>query len=135
MIYLLGGSGYVGQAYQTLLTQKGIPFRNLRRAEVDYTNGAVLTAALKQDKPEFLINSAGYTGKPNVDACEATREETLFAKYRNVGGGVMWPMSIRRQRNGEKLYEIYSESVQINKVLKDDLFTLPASLKLLPAPK
>ena len=42
MIYLLGGSGYVGQAYQALLTRKGIPFRNLRRAELDYTNPATL---------------------------------------------------------------------------------------------
>ncbi len=78
MIYLLGGSGYVGQAYQALLTQKGIPFRNLRRAEVDYTNVETLTAALKRDKPEFLINSAGYTGKPNVDACEIHKTECLF---------------------------------------------------------
>jgi hypothetical protein len=62
-------------------------------------------------------------------------EETLFAKYRDVGGGVMWPFSIRRSRNGEKLYEIYSESVQINKNLKDDLFTLPAKLKILPPAK
>jgi dTDP-4-dehydrorhamnose reductase len=78
MIYLLGGSGYVGQAYQALLTKKGIPFRNLRRAEVDYTNVDVLTAALKRDKPEFLINSAGYTGKPNVDACEIHKTECLY---------------------------------------------------------
>jgi len=78
MIYLLGGSGYVGQAYQALLTQKGIPFRNLRRSELDYANGAVLTAALKADKPEFLINSAGYTGKPNVDACEIHKDECLM---------------------------------------------------------
>ena len=78
MIYLLGGSGYVGQAYQTLLAQKGIPFRNLRRAEVDYTDSSVLTAALKRDKPEFLINSAGYTGKPNVDACEIHKAECLL---------------------------------------------------------
>lgn len=62
-------------------------------------------------------------------------EETLFAKYRDVGGGVMWPFSIRRQRNGEKLYEMYSESVQINKNLLDDLFTLPAKLKILPPAK
>jgi dTDP-4-dehydrorhamnose reductase len=78
MIYLLGGSGYVGQAYQAMLTQKGIPFRNLRRADVDYTNAAVLAAELKRDKPEFLINSAGYTGKPNVDACEVHKDECLF---------------------------------------------------------
>ena len=78
MIYLLGGSGYVGQAYQALLTRKGIPFRNLRRADVDYTDPAVLRAALLRDKPEFLINSAGYTGKPNVDACELHKAECLF---------------------------------------------------------
>jgi dTDP-4-dehydrorhamnose reductase len=78
MIYLLGGSGYVGQAYQALLTRKGIPFRNLRRADVDYTQPAVLRAALLRDKPEFLINAAGYTGKPNVDACELHKTECLF---------------------------------------------------------
>jgi dTDP-4-dehydrorhamnose reductase len=78
MIYLLGGSGYVGQAYQALLARKGIPFRNLRRADVDYTNADVLAAALKADRPEFLINAAGYTGKPNVDACELHKSECLF---------------------------------------------------------
>jgi dTDP-4-dehydrorhamnose reductase len=78
MIYLLGGSGYVGHAYQALLTRKRIPFRNLRRAELDYTNGDVLREALLRDKPEFLINAAGYTGKPNVDACELHKHECLF---------------------------------------------------------
>ena len=78
MIYLLGGSGYVGQAYQALLTRKNIPFRNLRRADVDYTNPAVLSASLKADKPRFLINAAGYTGKPNVDAGELHKTECLF---------------------------------------------------------
>ena len=78
MIYLLGGSGYVGQAYQALLARKGIPFRNLRRADLDYTNPAVLSAALRADRPEFLINAAGYTGKPNVDACELHKGECLM---------------------------------------------------------
>jgi dTDP-4-dehydrorhamnose reductase len=78
MIYLLGGSGYVGGAYQALLTRKGIPFRNLRRAEIDYTNGATLRAALLRDRPEFLINAAGYTGKPNVDTCELHKHDCLF---------------------------------------------------------
>lgn len=68
----------MGQAYQALLTQKGVPFRNLRRAELDYTDVTTLTAALKKDRPEFLINAAGYTGKPNVDACEKDRAECLF---------------------------------------------------------
>jgi dTDP-4-dehydrorhamnose reductase len=78
MIYLLGGSGYVGHAYQALLARKNIPFRNVRRAELDYTNRDTLRAALLRDKPEFLINAAGYTGKPNVDACELHKHECLF---------------------------------------------------------
>uniref|UniRef100_UPI00404A3D15 sugar nucleotide-binding protein n=1 Tax=Cephaloticoccus sp. TaxID=1985742 RepID=UPI00404A3D15 len=83
MIYLLGGSGYVGAAYQVLLQRKGIPFRNLRRADFDYTNTSALTELLRTEKPDFLINAAGYTGKPNVDACELHKAECLF------GNGVL----------------------------------------------
>jgi len=78
MIYLLGGSGYVGQAYQALLTQKGVLFKNLRRSDLDYGDVAALTSALRTDRPSFLINAAGYTGKPNVDACELHKTECLF---------------------------------------------------------
>ncbi len=77
MIYLLGGSGYIGTAYKRYFQRKGIPFRSLSRSEVDYTNPATLTAALKAEKPEFLVNAAGYTGKPNVDACEVHKAECL----------------------------------------------------------
>ncbi len=78
MIYLLGGSGYVGQAYQLLLQKKGILFRNVRRAELDYYQPERLADALKAERPEFLINAAGYTGKPNVDACELHKAECLL---------------------------------------------------------
>lgn len=78
MIYLLGGSGYVGAAYQALLARKGLPFRNVRRADFDYTNRVALTELLRRERPEFLINAAGYTGKPNVDACELHKAECLL---------------------------------------------------------
>ena len=29
-------------------------------------------------------------------------EVTRFSKYRDVGGGVMWPFAVERERNGEK---------------------------------
>jgi len=73
MIYLLGGSGYVGQAYQALFSRRGIAFRNVRRADLNYAEAGVLREALAREKPEFLVNAAGYTGKPNVDACEIHR--------------------------------------------------------------
>ena len=78
MILVLGGSGYVGSAFQSLLTRKGIDFRNISRAELDYSDTASLLSLLKDVKPEFLINAAGFTGKPNVDACEVQKAETLF---------------------------------------------------------
>jgi len=78
MIYLLGGSGYVGSAYQALLQRKRLPFRNIRRAEFDYTDQVALTGLLRREKPAFLINAAGYTGKPNVDACELHKSECLM---------------------------------------------------------
>ncbi len=78
MIYLLGGSGYVGQAYQALFRRKAIAFRSLRRSDVDYTRPDTLRQALLRDRPEFLINAAGYTGKPNVDACELHKAECLL---------------------------------------------------------
>ena len=78
MILLLGGSGYVGSAYQALLQRKKIPFRNLRRADFDYANQAALTELLRREKPSVLINAAGYTGKPNVDACELHKSECLL---------------------------------------------------------
>jgi dTDP-4-dehydrorhamnose reductase len=79
MIYLLGGSGYVGRAYQLWLGRQGRPFKIIRRAELDYTQTDKLLAALRADRPEFLINAAGYTGKPTVDACEEHKAECLFA--------------------------------------------------------
>jgi len=62
-------------------------------------------------------------------------EETVFSKYRDVGGGVKWPYDVWRQRNGEKVYEMYSTSVEINKDLKAGLFELPGNIKILPTVK
>lgn len=76
-ILLLGGSGYVGAAFQAYLSGRGLSFRNVSRAEVDYTDRQKLVELLKSEQPSFLINAAGYTGKPNVDACELHKAETL----------------------------------------------------------
>jgi len=37
-----------------------------------------LAEALRADKPDFLINAAGYNGKPNVDTCEMDKTNYLF---------------------------------------------------------
>ena len=77
MILLLGGNGYVGSAIQKNLTGRGLSFTVASRASSDYSNLNVLVKILRELRPEFLINAAGYTGKPNVDACEIHRTECL----------------------------------------------------------
>src|SRR5580700_2835340 len=77
MILLLGGTGYIGQAFAKELSEKGEKFMSLSRREADYTRFDVLLKFLRDNKPEFVVNAAGYTGKPNVDACEAAQADTL----------------------------------------------------------
>jgi dTDP-4-dehydrorhamnose reductase len=77
MIVLLGSTGYVGEAFETALQQRGENFIALSRKQVDYTRFDVLLDFLRANKPSFVINSAGYTGKPNVDACEVAKADTL----------------------------------------------------------
>jgi hypothetical protein len=71
----------------------------------------------------------------NAVTKERDDEVTHFTKYRDVGGGVMWPLQILRERNGEKIYEMFSETVTINQDLRDNLFTLPGNMKVLPKEK
>ena len=77
MILLLGASGYMGQAFCRELDRRGSSFKPLSRAELDYTRFDPLLRFLRETKPAFLINAAGHTGRPNVDACETERAETL----------------------------------------------------------
>ena len=79
MIILLGASGYIGQAFAQSLRQRQLSFAALSRKDLDYARFDLLLNFLREKKPGFLINAAGYTGKPNVDACEAAKADTLAA--------------------------------------------------------
>jgi hypothetical protein len=65
---------------------------------------------------------------------ERIEEVTRFSKYHEAGG-VMWPYSIQRERDGEKIFQMFSDSVTINNDLTDNLFTLPSGMKILNKPK
>lgn len=78
MILLLGGTGYIGEAFEKVLTERGYPFTILSRKSLDYTKFNRLLEFLKQNRPEFVINAAGFTGRPNVDACESAWADTLL---------------------------------------------------------
>lgn len=87
MILLLGGTGYIGEAFRRELERRESRFKKLSRSEVDYTRFDPLLAFLKTNRPEFVVNCAGYTGKPNVDACETAKTDTL-------AGNTVLPLTI-----------------------------------------
>ena len=78
MIILLGSTGYIGQAFQCALEARRIPFASVSRKELDYTQFPKLLEHLRKTNATFVINAAGFTGKPNVDACETARADTLL---------------------------------------------------------
>ena len=96
MILLLGGNGYVGNAFQRLFEQNDVEFRVISRADYDYVNRDTLIELIREARPEFLINTAGYTGKPNVDACEIHKPDCLL-------GNAVLPGIIREACEATKL--------------------------------
>ena len=77
MILLLGGNGYVGTALALALEAGDIQYKCVSRKMFDYTRRDVLIELIQESRASFLINAAGYTGKPNVDACEIHKADCL----------------------------------------------------------
>jgi UDP-glucose 4,6-dehydratase len=79
MVILLGSTGYIGQEFEKQLEEKGVETLCLSRADYNYYDLHTLREILTTKEADFLINCAGYTGKPNVDACEDHQEEASRA--------------------------------------------------------
>src|SRR5262245_666019 len=87
LIVLLGAAGYIGQAFAEELERRQYHFLPLSRRSVDYANFDTLVRFLRNTRPAFVINAAGFTGKPNVDACENTKSDT-------IAGNTLLPQTI-----------------------------------------
>jgi dTDP-4-dehydrorhamnose reductase len=96
MILLLGAAGYVGSAFHLLLQSNGVLCKTVSRDQVDYYDEFKLTQLIREIQPDFLINAAGYTGKPNVDSCELHKAECLL-------GNSILPGILREVCEAEKL--------------------------------
>jgi dTDP-4-dehydrorhamnose reductase len=79
MILLLGASGYIGSKFAEVLDSHRKPWYTQSYSETQYTYPRGLRDVIDSGKPSFIINAAGYTGKPNVDACELQKEECFFS--------------------------------------------------------
>jgi dTDP-4-dehydrorhamnose reductase len=88
VIIILGGKGYVGSSFYQRVRNIGISIVPISRDELDYYDPQKLKTRLSDLKASFVVNSAGFTGKPNVDACE-------LAKYECLQGNAVLPGIIR----------------------------------------
>ncbi len=58
-------------------------------------------------------------------------ETSVFGRYKPVGN-TMLPWVIRRERDGDKVFELYAQSYEANRSFSKSVFALPSDLPLLP---
>ena len=105
MKILILGKGYVGTALAECLS-KCYNVTHISKSELDYTDRAQLFMHLtktNEAKYEFVINTCGYTGRPNVDACEDNIQDTWHYN-------VVVPVNIQKacKDSGVKLIHVSS---------------------------
>ena len=101
MITLIG-HGYIGEHIAQEINNRRLPFYWIRHNE----------AVAKETT--VIINAAGYTGAPNVDACEIYKQET-------IDGNVVWPLALEKQFPKIPIVHISSGCVYTD--YKDDGWT------------
>ena len=77
----------MGSALKRYCESQGVAFTVLGRLETQRPE--TLSRAIVDSGSDYLINCAGYTGKPNVDACELHKTECLF-------GNAVFPGLVRQ---------------------------------------
>ena len=58
-------------------------------------------------------------------------EKSVFGRYKPLGGTLL-PWIVRRERDGDRVFELYAQSYQINQPLSKSVFEIPESVPLLP---
>ena len=76
-IALMGASGFIGAEFTRQIQLRGYRLSKISRVNCELYRPEEFQKNLASIAPDFLINSAGYTGKPNVDACEMDKANCL----------------------------------------------------------
>ena len=85
MIILFGSTGYIGSEFKRQLEERKLPvFCWPNTAKTTFADLEKWYDDLGYPLIGAVINAAGYTGKPNVDACELHKEDTIH-------GNIVWP--------------------------------------------
>lgn len=69
---LILGNGYVGNEISRLLNRSNVHLKS--RKDLDYHDQGLLRRYIGNNNISYVINCAGFTGRPNVDECEEKKE-------------------------------------------------------------
>ena len=81
MNILILGAGYIGNHLYKYFVKEVIPagvVTNVElksRRQLDYAHKQTLIEYIESKKTDIIICATGYTGRPNVDACEADKQQ------------------------------------------------------------
>lgn len=101
---LVIGRGYIGSAIAKELQRRDLGFSMIGK-------DADLEIAIRNHS--LIINAAGYTGVPNVDACEKNKAEC-------IEGNVVLPARIKELANGRPIVHVSSGCVFYGSYLFDE---------------
>tara|TARA_B100000902_G_scaffold399837_1_gene472896 strand:+ start:556 stop:1425 length:870 start_codon:yes stop_codon:yes gene_type:complete len=111
MYIVLGKNGYIAEAIIKELKYRKLNYVAFSRSDLDYTNFKEFqnyyhinyNSSSTPTKNSTIINCAGYIGKPNVDACESNKGDTIM-------GNVVFPTNLANHctTNSSTLVQISS---------------------------
>ena len=102
MYHVILGKGFVGTHLSQFFRQNNIDHKIFSQSELDYTDPNTFKDFLDSNDKDikWVINCSGYTGVPNVDACEDNKE--LCYAY-----NVLYPMQVVKLCNQYKVPVIH----------------------------
>lgn len=89
-VLLFGSTGYIGSYLTPYLVEEGYDVINAKSRLDDFGS---IKMELDQYNPNFVINAAGLTGRPNVDWCEDHKEDVL--RVNTIGASVLADICFR----------------------------------------
>lgn len=102
MYHVILGKGFVGTHLSKYFKRNNIEHKIFSQSDLDYTDPVVFKDFLETNDKDikWIINCSGYTGVPNVDACEDNKE--LCYAY-----NVLYPMQVVKLCNQFKVPVIH----------------------------
>lgn len=123
------------------LDEPGMVFESLGTEIIDNqpTDSVRVTDGDNRSVTAYLLKSSHLPVRQefirrNPKTREVFREVGNYSKYRSVSG-VQLPWNTQLVRDDEKIFEMFGETVEINKDIEDSVFALKKGIKVLPVDK